>query len=98
MSEKKARTGNSRTDTKAAPRASNNSHHVMLSIDGGWIVRRDGAERASKRFDSLKEAISWATEVARERRGELVVHHRDGTIQSKRSYGNAAVAAAVYAS
>jgi hypothetical protein len=63
------------------------SLHVVPSPDGGWNVKRAGAERASKHFETQEKAVSWARDASRAVRGELVIHRRDGTIREKDSHG-----------
>lgn len=63
------------------------SHHVVPNPDGGWSVKVGGSVRASKRFDTQGEAVSWARMVSRNQHSELVIHKRDGTIYRKDSYG-----------
>ncbi len=65
-----------------------NTQHVVKNPNGGWSVKRGGALRATKTFDTQKEAISYARELSKNQGSELYVHKRDGTIQSKDSYGN----------
>ena len=62
------------------------SHHVVPAPDGGWSVRKSGADRASRHFPTQEKAVSWAREVSRNARGELVIHRRDGTIRAKDSH------------
>ncbi len=63
------------------------SHHVIPSLDGGWSVKKAGAERASKHFPTQEKAVSWARHASKAAQGELVIHRRDGTIRNKDSYG-----------
>jgi hypothetical protein len=65
-----------------------NTHHVVPAPDGGWNVKKGGAERASKHFDKKAEAEDWARHVSINQKSELVIHKRDGTIQRKDSHGN----------
>jgi len=48
---------------------------------------REGADRASKRFATQADAISWARQQSRKDRSELVIHGRDGMIQEKDFHG-----------
>lgn len=64
------------------------SHHVVPSLDGGWSVKKGGAERASKHFEKQEQAITWARSASTSAKGELVIHRRDGTIRDKDSHGN----------
>jgi len=65
-----------------------NSHHIVHNPAGGWNVKRSGASRASRHFDTKAEAIAAGREISRSQRTELVIHRRDGTIQRKDSHGN----------
>lgn len=66
----------------------NRAYHVVSNPDGGWAVRREGAERASKRFESKEDAVRYARSICQGEQVELVVHRSDGTIREKNSYGN----------
>jgi len=62
------------------------SHHVVPAPNGGWNVKKGGAERASKHFDNKKEAEKWGKEVSENQGTEFYVHRRDGTIERKTSH------------
>ena len=64
------------------------SHHIVPNPAGGWDVKRSGAERASRHFDTKAEAEDAGREISRNQHTELVVHLKDGTIQRKDSHGN----------
>lgn len=53
-----------------------------------WSVRRAGASKASGTFDTQREAIDRARNVARNQKTELFIHGRDGRIRERDSYGN----------
>jgi hypothetical protein len=60
--------------------------HVVPAMNGGWVIRRSGSMRATKRFDTQKEAEEYARRVMVEQKGELVIHKIDGTILRKQSF------------
>ncbi len=60
-----------------------NSHHVVPAPSGGWAVKKGGATRASKIFDTKKAAENYARKVSENQSSELVIHRRDGTIERK---------------
>ncbi len=62
------------------------SWHVTPSNKGQWAVRRSGADRATVKKASKKEAIRAGRTYAKEDRGSVYVHDRDGTILEKRTY------------
>ncbi|RVU78438.1 DUF2188 domain-containing protein [Pantoea dispersa] len=64
------------------------SQHVVSNSRGGWDVKRNGADRASRHFETQAEAITWATELAKNQKTELYIHEADGRIKKKSNYGN----------
>ena len=68
--------------------AKNKSHHVVPDPNGGWNVRKSGAERASGHFDTKNDATNAARDISRNQKTELFIHGKDGQIQSRDSHGN----------
>jgi len=62
--------------------------HVVPSMSGGWAVRNSDSFRASRVFDTRSEAVAFGRQVAKKEATELFIHRRDGTVQSRSSYGN----------
>ncbi|MGD0597982.1 MAG: DUF2188 domain-containing protein [Sedimentisphaerales bacterium] len=67
---------------------SGKSHHVVPNPDGGWDVKKGGAERASEHFDTQKEAIDKGREISQNQNSEFVIHDRHGRIREKDSHGH----------
>jgi len=63
------------------------AQHVVHS-DGRWAVRRAGASKASRTFETQKEATQYAQQVAKNNKTELFIHGRDGLIRERNSYGH----------
>lgn len=60
--------------------------HVMLS-DAGWAVKREGASRAARVYKTKEEALEAALKwVMDSLPGELIVHHPDGTVETRQSF------------
>ena len=53
-----------------------------------WAVRKTGAERVTRRFDTQQEAIKAARGIARDNGGEVFIHGRDGRIRMRDTHGN----------
>lgn len=64
------------------------SHHVVHNSDGGWNIKKGGADRASAHFDHKQDAIDRAREISRNQGSELVIHNLDGKISQSDSHGN----------
>lgn len=65
---------------------SKRNQHVVPH-EGGWAIRGAGASRATATYERKSEAVDRAREIAHNQRTELVIHGRDGQIQSKDSHG-----------
>lgn len=63
-------------------------HIVSNPNRGGWDAKRPNADRASKHFDTKKEAMEWSRNLAKREGLELIPHGTDGKIQNPNSYGN----------
>ena len=63
------------------------SQHVVPR-DGKWAVRRTGSDRATKKFDTQREAIAHGRKIARNQGAELFIHGSDGRILERSSYGH----------
>lgn len=68
--------------------AKQDTHHVVPNQDGGWDVKRGGGQKASHHTDTKAEAERIARDISKNQGSELVIHGRDGKIQSKDSHGN----------
>jgi Uncharacterized protein conserved in bacteria (DUF2188) len=63
------------------------SNHVVPS-SSGWAVKKSGAERASKVFETKDKAVDYAKELSKSEKTELFIHKSNGMIQNRNSYGN----------
>lgn len=61
--------------------------HIVPTEDG-WAVKRENSERASAKTDTKTEADKIAREMARNEKGELIIHGKNGQIQDSDSFGN----------
>lgn len=59
-----------------------NQRHVVHNPDGGWDVKKPGAERASSHHDTQAEAETKAKNIlANAGGGEVIIHRTDGKIR-----------------
>jgi len=63
-------------------------HHVVPNPDGGWDIKRNGAQRSSGHFDTKQDALSRGREISQNQRTELVIHKKDGAIANSDSHGH----------
>ena len=63
------------------------THHVVHNPDGGWDVKKGGANRASKHFDTKQNAENWGRQVSTNQHSEFIIHGLDGRIQRCDSHG-----------
>lgn len=64
------------------------TRHVVPNKEGGWDSKKGGASRASKHFETKREAENYSREVSKKESSELFIHGKDGKIQRKDSHGN----------
>ena len=64
------------------------THHVVHNPNGGWDVKRGGAQRSSGHFDTKAEAIDAGRQISVNQGTEFLIHGLDGRIQSSDSHGN----------
>ena len=57
-------------------------HHIVPNENGGWDVKRNGADRASVHTDTKQEAIDKGRAISRNQATELVIHNKDGKISN----------------
>ncbi len=62
--------------------------HVTPFTGGGWQVKVGGEPEARKVTETKEEAVDAGRELAKEMKTELVIHGKNGVIQTKDSYGN----------
>jgi uncharacterized protein YdaT len=65
---------------------SRKGQHVVPS-GGKWSVRRAGSSKASGTYETQREAVERAREIAQNQQTELYVHGRDGRIRERSSFG-----------
>lgn len=63
-------------------------HHVVPNPNGGWDVRRNGAERASIHTDTKQEAIDLGRVISQNQGTEFIIHNLNGQISQSDSHGN----------
>lgn len=61
--------------------------HVVPNSDGGWAVKKEGAQRASGLYGSKDEAIAAAKNLAKNNMpSQIKIHREDGTFQTEHTY------------
>ena len=64
------------------------THHIVPDPDGGWNVKRGGAQRSSGHYPTKEDAINAGRTISRNQGTELVIHGLDGKIQRSDSHGH----------
>jgi len=55
--------------------------------EDGWAVKREGGQKPSRVTPHKDDAVDIGRDIAKRDGTELIVQRRDGTIQSKDSFG-----------
>lgn len=63
------------------------NQHVVPN-NGRWSVRGAGNTRVTQTFDTQREAIARAREIAINQQSEMFIHNRQGEFRDRNSYGN----------
>ncbi|WP_320127761.1 DUF2188 domain-containing protein [uncultured Sphaerochaeta sp.] len=64
-------------------------HHVVTNPNGGWDVKRNGAEKASVHTDTKQEAMDKGRTISQNQNTEFITHGKNGKIQQSDSHGKA---------
>ncbi|CAM3824329.1 MULTISPECIES: DUF2188 domain-containing protein [Paenibacillus] len=62
------------------------NQHIVPHKDG-WAVKPEGSNKPTKVTDTKQEAVKIGRHIAKNQGTELVIHGKDGKIQSKDSHG-----------
>ncbi|HQE60084.1 MAG TPA: DUF2188 domain-containing protein [Spirochaetota bacterium] len=63
------------------------THHVVPATQGGWNIKKGGAERASGHYETKEEAVKAGREISQNQHSELKIHNKDGKISQSDSHG-----------
>ena len=63
------------------------TQHVVPAPNGGWNVKKGGADKATKHFNTKAPAIKYASQISKNQGAELVVHNKDGRVANSNSFG-----------
>lgn len=63
------------------------NQHVVPRGPGLWGVLGEGNSRDTRQFETQREAIDFARQIAINQASELFVHGEDGRIRERNSYG-----------
>ncbi len=64
--------------------------YELVPGHGDWALKKRGALRATKRFDTKQEGLEFSVPFVRGQDGDsqLVIKKQDGKIQEERTYGS----------
>jgi hypothetical protein len=66
--------------------ARKNQH--VVPHDGEWAVLGEGNQKITRQFETQREAIEHARQIAINQQSELFIHNQEGKIRERNSYGN----------
>jgi len=64
------------------------THSVLPNPNGGWDVKKSGAEKASRHFDKKDDAVNAGRKISQNQKTELIIKGKNGQIQNRDSHGN----------
>ena len=55
---------------------------------GGWDLKKEGAKRATRHFDTKEEGLGFSRPFVQEQQdSQLIIKKKDGVIQTEHTYG-----------
>lgn len=60
--------------------------HVVPYEENDWAIKGEGNIKYTEIFDTQKQAIKRAKEIAKNYGSDVIIHRRDGTIRDRMSY------------
>ena len=63
------------------------SQHVVPR-DNKWAVRKTGSDRVTRKFDTKREAVQVARDLARKQKSVVYIYGSNGQISKRESYAN----------
>jgi uncharacterized protein YdaT len=66
-----------------APKKRKAAMHITKHKDGGWQVKKGGAQRALRKFNTQKEAIEFAKKIEQEKGTGYIIHKANGSTRKK---------------
>ncbi len=64
------------------------THRITPNQKGGWDLKKDGAKKATKHFDTQAQAIKEGRPISKNQETEFVIHDKKGKIRAADSHGN----------
>ena len=64
------------------------THHIVPNPEGGWDIKKGGADRASAHFEKKIDAIEHGRTISQNQGTEFLVHNKDGRISQSDSHGH----------
>ncbi len=65
-----------------------NVYHVVPTKGGDWGIKKEHGERSVKNFDTQKDAIDAAKDIARNQEpAQVKIHGENGKIRDEHTYG-----------
>ena len=62
------------------------NQHVVPYEENDWAIKGEGNSKYTGTFDTQKQAIRRAKEIAQNYKADVIIHRRDGTIRDRISY------------
>ncbi|NQX78093.1 DUF2188 domain-containing protein [Gilvibacter sp.] len=61
-------------------------HQHVVPYEDGWAVRREGNKRITSKHRKQSTAINRAKSIARKKKSDVIIHHKDGGIRDRISF------------
>lgn len=65
---------------------SKKTQHVIFDLDFGWVVKKGGSLKATKKFVCKAGATEYGSDLAKNHSSKLIIHSKDGKIERIQNY------------
>jgi uncharacterized protein YdaT len=67
-------------------KASNDEMYQLVNQNDKWAIKKKGADRASKTFETKEEALEYGDEQLAKKNIQLKIYRKDGSLERTKKY------------
>ncbi|MCM3491060.1 DUF2188 domain-containing protein [Alkalihalophilus marmarensis] len=64
----------------------NDENYQLMNQNDQWAIKKEGAERASKTFETKEEALKYGDELLAKKQIQLKIYKKDGSLERTKKY------------
>lgn len=64
----------------------NDENYQLMNQNDQWAIKKEGAERASKTFETKEEALKYGDDLLAKKQIQLKIYKKDGSLERTKKY------------